>query len=84
MEAAEKRKVEEKQRRLAQERDRVERERVVREKVAASTFSRGYLSGIVASVFTRLQASARCSNRRSSSRWQAAKSSQEQLAIGGH
>lgn len=56
MEAAEKRKVEEKSRRIIQEKDRLERERVVREKVAASTFSRGYLSGIVASVFDRLQA----------------------------
>ena len=37
-----------------QERDRVERERVVRQKVAASTFSRGYLSGIISSVFDGL------------------------------
>jgi hypothetical protein len=57
MEAAEKRKLEEKERRLAQERDRVQRERIVREKVAASTFSRGYLSGIISSVFDKLQAS---------------------------
>ena len=54
MEAAEMRKIEEKERRLAQERDRVQRERVVREKVAASTFSRGFLSGIVSSVFDGL------------------------------
>ena len=32
----------------------MERERVVREKVAASTFSRGYLSGIISSVFDGL------------------------------
>jgi len=56
MEAAEKRRVEEKLRRLQQERERAERERMVRAKVAASTFSRGYLSGIVASVFNQLQA----------------------------
>ncbi|KAL6760816.1 flagellar radial spoke protein 3 [Haematococcus lacustris] len=56
MEAAEKRKAEEKERRLAQERERVERERVVRQKVAASTFARGYLGGIVNSVFNQLQA----------------------------
>ena len=56
MEAAEKRKVEEKLRRLKQERERAEKERVVRAKVAASTFSRGYLNGIVSSVFDRLQA----------------------------
>jgi hypothetical protein len=55
MEAAEKRKMEEKERRMAQERERVERERVVRQKVAASTFARGYLSGIVSTVFERLQ-----------------------------
>lgn len=55
MEAAEKRKTEEKERRLAQERERLERERVVRKKVAASTFSRGYLSGIINSVFDQLQ-----------------------------
>ena len=54
MEAAEMRKIEEKERRLAQERDRVQRERVVREKVAAATFSRGYLSGIISSVFDGL------------------------------
>lgn len=57
MEAAESRKIEEKERRLAQERERVERERVVREKVAAATFSRGYLSGIITSVFDQLQSS---------------------------
>lgn len=38
-----------------QERERAERERVVRQKVAASTFARGYLSGIVNSVFGKLQ-----------------------------
>jgi len=54
MEAAEKRKVEEKERRLAQERARVEREKVVCQKVAASTFARGYLSGIMESVFDKL------------------------------
>lgn len=54
MEAAEKRKVEEKERRLAQERSRVEREKVVCQKVAASTFARGYLSGIMESVFDKL------------------------------
>ncbi|KAG1672042.1 hypothetical protein FOA52_008918 [Chlamydomonas sp. UWO 241] len=54
MEAAESRKGEEKDRRLAQERERVQRERVVREKVAATHFSRGYLSGIVSSVFDSL------------------------------
>jgi hypothetical protein len=55
MEAAEKRKHEEKERRLAQERERVEREQVVRRKVAASTFARGYLGGILNSVFDQLQ-----------------------------
>lgn len=35
----------------------MERERVVRQKVAASTFARGYLSGIVNTVFDQLQAS---------------------------
>ncbi|CAD7697653.1 unnamed protein product [Ostreobium quekettii] len=55
MEAAEIRKMEEKERRLAQERERLERERVVREKVAASTFARGYLNGIVTTVFDRLE-----------------------------
>lgn len=38
-----------------QERERKERERVVRAKVAASTFARGYLNGIVKSVFQQLQ-----------------------------
>lgn len=57
MEAAEKRKLEEKERRMAQERERLERERVVRQKVAATTFARGYLNGIVFSVFDRLQRS---------------------------
>ncbi|KXZ49444.1 RSP3 protein [Gonium pectorale] len=57
MEAAERRKLEEKERRVLQERERVERERVVRQKVAASAFSRGYLSGIVNTVFERLVSS---------------------------
>mmetsp|Transcript_19841 Transcript_19841/g.34202 ORF Transcript_19841/g.34202 Transcript_19841/m.34202 type:complete len:529 (+) Transcript_19841:243-1829(+) len=57
MEAAEKRKNDEKERRLTQERERLERERVVRQKVAASTFARGYLGGIVTSVFDQLQSS---------------------------
>lgn len=39
----------------AQERERKERERVVRAKVAASAFARGYLNGIVKSVFQQLQ-----------------------------
>jgi len=55
MEAAERRKLEEKERRLAQERERAYRERVVREKVAAATFARGYLSGIMGTVFDRLR-----------------------------
>mmetsp|Transcript_37532 Transcript_37532/g.105995 ORF Transcript_37532/g.105995 Transcript_37532/m.105995 type:complete len:525 (-) Transcript_37532:264-1838(-) len=55
MEAAERRKLEEKERRLAQERERAERERIVREKVAASTFARGYLSGMMGTVFDRLR-----------------------------
>jgi len=54
MEAAEKRKMEEKERRVAQEKARVEREKVVREKVAAQTFARGYLSGLVGTVFDKL------------------------------
>jgi len=54
MEAAEARKMEEKQRRVVQERERLAREKVVREKVAAATFSRSYLSGIVSSVFDSL------------------------------
>lgn len=57
MEAAETRKIEEKERRMAQERDRINRERIVREKVAAATFSRGYLSGIIGTVFDQLQQS---------------------------
>ena len=40
-----------------QEKERVERESVVRQKVAASTFARGYLSGIVTTVFGKLQTS---------------------------
>lgn len=40
---------------LLQERERKERERVVRAKVAASAFARGYLNGIVKSVFQQLQ-----------------------------
>eukprot|EP00240_Pyramimonas_obovata_P004660 CAMPEP_0118939370 /NCGR_PEP_ID=MMETSP1169-20130426/28682_1 /TAXON_ID=36882 /ORGANISM="Pyramimonas obovata, Strain CCMP722" /LENGTH=401 /DNA_ID=CAMNT_0006883621 /DNA_START=172 /DNA_END=1373 /DNA_ORIENTATION=+ len=54
MEAAEKRKIEEKEHRLAQERDRLEREKQVREKVAAQTFARGYLTGLVGNVFDKL------------------------------
>lgn len=54
MEAAEKRKIEEKERRLAQERERLEREKQVREKVAAQTFARGYLTGLVGNVFDKL------------------------------
>ena len=38
-----------------QERERKERERVVRAKLAASAFARGYLNGIVTSVFQTLQ-----------------------------
>ena len=56
MEAAEQRKSEEKARRLAQERDRLERERVLREKVAASTFARGFLTGMISSVLDSLWA----------------------------
>lgn len=37
-----------------QERERKERERVVRAKVAASAFARGYLNGIIGSVFQTL------------------------------
>lgn len=55
LEAAERRKMEERDRRLKQERERKERERAVRAKVAASAFSRGYLNGIVSSVFQKLQ-----------------------------
>ncbi|KIZ07515.1 Flagellar radial spoke protein 3 [Monoraphidium neglectum] len=55
LEAAERRKLEERERRLRQERERKERERVVRAKVAASAFARGYLNGIVTSVFQNLQ-----------------------------
>lgn len=55
MEAAERRKAEEKARRVAEERERKERERVVRQKVAAGTFARGYLNGIVNSVFSQLE-----------------------------
>mmetsp|Transcript_42143 Transcript_42143/g.134733 ORF Transcript_42143/g.134733 Transcript_42143/m.134733 type:complete len:458 (-) Transcript_42143:61-1434(-) len=54
MEAAEKRKLEEKERRLAQERERLDREKMVREKVAAATFARGYLQGLVSSVYSNL------------------------------
>lgn len=39
----------------AQERERKERERAVRAKVAACSFARGYLGGIVRSVFQQLQ-----------------------------
>ena len=54
MEAAEQRKAEEKERRLAQERARVQREAEVREKIAAQTFARGYLNGLVGGVFERM------------------------------
>jgi hypothetical protein len=54
MEQAERRKVEEKERRLQQERARLQREKIVREKVAASTFARGYLTGMVDSVIDSL------------------------------
>eukprot|EP00899_Mesostigma_viride_P018170 jgi/Mesvir1/26354/Mv22526-RA.1 len=54
MEAAEKRKLEEKERRLAQEKKRVQREREVKHKVAAQNFSRGFLTGLIGSVFDRL------------------------------
>lgn len=54
MEEAEKRKLAEKERRLAQERERVERERVLREKVAACAFARGYLGGLMGTVFQDL------------------------------
>lgn len=37
-----------------QERERVDRESVVREKVAASTFARGYLNGLMDTVFNKL------------------------------
>lgn len=45
MEAAEKRKLEEKERRLEQARQRAAAERALRQKVAAATFARGYLKG---------------------------------------
>ena len=54
MEAAEIRKMEEKMRRIAQEKERVEREKAMREKVAAQTFARGYLNGLMGNVFDRL------------------------------
>lgn len=54
MEAAERRKLEEKERRLAQERERTRREQVVREKGAAQAFARGYLQGLVGTVFEKL------------------------------
>merc|ERR1712060_895869 len=54
MEAAERRKLEEKERRLAQERERMRREQVVREKGAAQAFARGYLQGLVGTVFEKL------------------------------
>lgn len=57
MEEAEKRKLAEKERRLAQETDRVKNERVLREKVAACAFARGYLNGLVNTVFQDLVAS---------------------------
>lgn len=54
MEQAERRKVEEKERRLKQAKERVEKEKTVREKVAASMFARGFLTGMVDSVFESL------------------------------
>ena len=54
MEAAEIRRMEEKMRRIAQEKERVEREKAMREKVAAQTFARGYLNGLMGNVFDRL------------------------------
>ena len=54
MEAAERRKVEERERRIAQERERIERQKAMREKVAAQTFARGYMSGLMGNVFDRL------------------------------
>ena len=45
MEAAEKRKFEEKERRLAQARAHAAAERALRKKVAAATFARSYLQG---------------------------------------
>lgn len=54
MEQAERRKVEEKERRLQQAKLRVEKEKTVREKVAASMFARGFLSGVVDSVIDSL------------------------------
>jgi len=55
MEAAEKRKMEEKNKRFAQEKARAERENVVKEKIAASTFARSYLDGIMGTVFDNLR-----------------------------
>ena len=54
VEAAEIRRMEEKMRRIAQEKERVEREKAMREKVAAQTFARGYLNGLMGNVFDRL------------------------------
>lgn len=54
MEQAERRKVEEKERRLQQAKDRVDKEKIVREKVAASMFARGFLTGMVDSVIDSL------------------------------
>ncbi|KAK9816840.1 hypothetical protein WJX72_005799 [[Myrmecia] bisecta] len=54
MEAAERRKMEEKERRLEQARRRAAAERDLREKVAANSFARGYLRGLMGTVFGRL------------------------------
>ena len=54
MEAAERRKAEERERCIAQEKQRIEREKATREKVAAQTFARGYTSGLLGSVFDKL------------------------------
>ena len=54
MEASEKRKEEEKFRRIQQEKARLEREGQVRQKVAASSFARGFLEGVVEEVFQDL------------------------------
>ena len=54
MEAAEKRKEEEKLRRIEQEKERLEREGQVRQKVAASSYARGFLEGVVGEVFQDL------------------------------
>jgi len=54
MEAAEKRRYEEKQRRLEQERGRLEAEKTVADKVAARTFAKSYVGELVGEVFDDL------------------------------